>query len=141
MENENLELDDWKMGEKNLKLLSLKEGFDKSYFSVVRANSKDKFDRIFSFDSNPFVSLNMYKNYVLEINNKAIEVYYSFTDRNALKAFLCDFGAYKQIGAFETSIFFFIDKEISVQYAQIRRLEALVKFWEENYKNINKKRK
>ena len=138
MENENLELGDWKMGEKNLKLLSLKEGLDKSYLSVVRVNSKDKFDRIFSFDDNPNVSLNMYKNFVLDINNKAIEVYYSFKDRKALKAFLHDFGAYKQIASFEISIFFFIDKEISVRYDQIRRWEALVKFWEENYKGAER---
>lgn len=133
MKNKSTKAADWTRSTNSLELLSQREGFERSYLSVVRLDNKEKFDRIFGFHENPSSSVNMYKDFVMETNQKAIDIYFSFSDRKELKKFLLDSGAYRHIASFESSIFFFIDKEISVNYSQIKRWESLIIFWEENY--------
>ena len=61
----------------NLRELAKYFGYSENYFYVVRAMNREKFDFIFSFDSDIKKSAEKYCDYVTDLLTSAEEMYYS----------------------------------------------------------------
>lgn len=122
---------------KTLCQLALKEGFNDSYFFALRKCSPKKFDKIFSFDPDIEKSLAKYKAFVNNTLRQIIEIYYYLEERNEVSKFLKKSKAYSNPNAFERSIFFFIENEVSIFWIKIQKWEeTLLKFREIYGENV-----
>lgn len=118
---------------KTLCQLSLKEGFNDSYFFALRKCSPKKFDKVFSLDPDIEKSLAKYKAFVNDTLRQVIEIYYYLEERDEILNFLKKTKCYSTLQAFERAIFFFIENEVSIFYIKIQGWEKTILKFNELY--------
>lgn len=103
------------------------ENIDKNTFSVMKIQNRKKFDFIFSFDENPNISYNKYKEYVEDVINKLQQATYD--DKKNIKEALkkCGYKNDKSWYSFEKNLFTLKKSVQALTYSQIKRYEKILK--------------